>query len=376
MGRTDVDGLKGGEVNSYQAYVPVVPARGDTLRARSAARLRIGPPRHQRRPDGRLRRRATPRQYGVRSPAGSWATTRRPPCPSTTRSHATSRSATAGSAAIPGPTFRNRFYELTGRPNLDARGSGSSTTPARSAPSSLRRSSTTCGRRSARRSVTWRYFEHGYCSLRFFERYTFDDDEHLRVRRPGVRLLSRCARSGQLPSVSFIDPHFVDYPPGSNCDEPPAISPTARRSCSGSSRRWSPSPAWNKTMLLIVYDEHGGFYDHVPPPRGAAGLGGLPITTLGLRVPAFVISPWVSRGQRVRARRPGRSTRPAAGKDSRDSRGPGLFRPHLDPEDDRAAVPERQSAVYGRRYAAANDLSAVMANNLREPQFLPFVRYR
>ena len=31
-----------------------------------------------------------------------------------------------------------------------------------------------------------------------------------------------CARTGQLPNVSFIDPHFVDFPPGSNCDEPPS----------------------------------------------------------------------------------------------------------------------------------------------------------
>ena len=26
-------------------------------------------------------------------------------------------------------------------------------------------------------------------------------------------------------------------------------------------------PRWNKTLLLITYDEHGGFYDHVPPPQ-------------------------------------------------------------------------------------------------------------
>ena len=29
------------------------------------------------------------------------------------------------------------------------------------------------------------------------------------------------------------------------------------------------SPAWNETLLVITYDEHGGFYDHVTPPSGA-----------------------------------------------------------------------------------------------------------
>jgi phospholipase C len=51
------------------------------------------------------------------------------------------------------------------------------------------------------------------------------------------------------------------------------------------------SPAWSKTLFVITYDEHGGFFDHVPPPRdtrdAAAGLG-----SLGVRVPALVVSPW------------------------------------------------------------------------------------
>lgn len=62
------------------------------------------------------------------------------------------------------------------------------------------------------------------------------------------------------------------------------------------------SPAWPKTMLLWVYDEHGGYYDHVPPPRAIApdsikpqlNPGDLPggYDSYGLRVPAVVVSPW------------------------------------------------------------------------------------
>ena len=46
--------------------------------------------------------------------------------------------------------------------------------------------------------------------------------------------------------------------------------------------------------LLITYDEHGGFFDHVPPP---AAIPVSAINEYGVRVPTFVISPWVDRGK-------------------------------------------------------------------------------
>jgi phospholipase C len=56
-------------------------------------------------------------------------------------------------------------------------------------------------------------------------------------------------------------------------------------------------PHWNKTLLIITYDEHGGFYDHVNPldfRDKAKPVSG--IDHYGVRVPTFVISPWVDRG--------------------------------------------------------------------------------
>ncbi len=55
------------------------------------------------------------------------------------------------------------------------------------------------------------------------------------------------------------------------------------------------SPAWEKTLLVITYDEHGGFYDHVPPPACKDDTPTL--RKLGPRVPALVVSPWVSQRQ-------------------------------------------------------------------------------
>jgi phospholipase C len=64
----------------------------------------------------------------------------------------------------------------------------------------------------------------------------------------------------------------------------------------------------NSTALLIAYDEHGGIYDHVPPPSctpdapfvasaGDTGTGqAFAFDRLGVRVPAILISPWIAKG--------------------------------------------------------------------------------
>lgn len=65
------------------------------------------------------------------------------------------------------------------------------------------------------------------------------------------------------------------------------------------------SPHWEKSLLVIVFDEHGGFYDHVPPPEATppgdvevAGnnRNGFKFDRLGVRVPAIVISPLIKKG--------------------------------------------------------------------------------
>jgi phospholipase C len=49
-------------------------------------------------------------------------------------------------------------------------------------------------------------------------------------------------------------------------------------------------------MLIITYDEHGGFFDHVTPPKMSTEAGGATFQTTGVRVPAFIISPYVTPG--------------------------------------------------------------------------------
>jgi phospholipase C len=62
-------------------------------------------------------------------------------------------------------------------------------------------------------------------------------------------------------------------------------------------------PKWEETLFLITYDEHGGFYDHVPPPdQGVPSPDGIPASNgftfdqLGVRIPTVAVSPWIKRG--------------------------------------------------------------------------------
>ena len=65
------------------------------------------------------------------------------------------------------------------------------------------------------------------------------------------------------------------------------------------------SPQWKEMALLITYDEHGGFYDHVPTPvTGVPNPDGIigpdpfhfRFDRLGVRVPTLIISPWIDKG--------------------------------------------------------------------------------
>lgn len=64
------------------------------------------------------------------------------------------------------------------------------------------------------------------------------------------------------------------------------------------------SPLWNSSLLIVTWDEHGGFYDHAAPPAAPAPNDGSPSTynqsgftfeQYGVRVPAVVVSPWIAK---------------------------------------------------------------------------------
>lgn len=120
--------------------------------------------------------------------------------------------------------------------------------------------------------------------------------------------------SGKLPDYSFIEPNYSDHPgPGGGqllaSDQHPDHNVKAgEQFIAQVYNAVRTSPLWEKTALLIVYDEHGGLYDHVPPPPcvGSDGHTAKPAATgtgiafdfdrLGVRVPAILVSPYVAAG--------------------------------------------------------------------------------
>ena len=63
-------------------------------------------------------------------------------------------------------------------------------------------------------------------------------------------------------------------------------------------------PGWEQTLFIITYDEHGGIYDHVPPPPATSPddlqPDGFAFDRYGVRVPAVIVSPWVPAGSIIR----------------------------------------------------------------------------
>jgi phospholipase C len=99
---------------------------------------------------------------------------------------------------------------------------------------------------------------------------------------------------GQLRDVSWIDPNFVDVSvldPDSNDDHPPTPVIAGQGLVLEIYEALYKSDAWSDTLFVVVYDEHGGFYDHVVPPRvdDDPDFG-----SLGVRVPALVVGPRVA----------------------------------------------------------------------------------
>ncbi len=100
------------------------------------------------------------------------------------------------------------------------------------------------------------------------------------------------AAQGTLPSVAFIDPALTDAPPSSD-DYPPADLARGQELVARVYDALRQGLAWERTLLIVVYDQHGGFYDHITPPEAPAVSG---THRLGVRVPALVVSPWLEKG--------------------------------------------------------------------------------
>jgi phospholipase C len=118
--------------------------------------------------------------------------------------------------------------------------------------------------------------------------------------------------NGKLAHYNFINPLFISH--WSNLTQDVELATSQHAPCDVRPGEQliaevynalrSNKSVWEKTLLVILYDEHGGFYDHVPPPTGVPNPDGWKDETLnppfdfrrlGPRTPAILISPWLPR---------------------------------------------------------------------------------
>ncbi len=199
-----------------------------------------------------------------------------------------------------GPTWPNRFVAMTGDLNRDSWGEPEVNTPDYTTftPSE----GTTLFDLLTARGVTWKYFQQRESMMRAFTNYSFDMVNVLEYSDPSQGFHATVSKG--LPSFTWVDPLFGDLPAGisspqDNDDAPPSDLKFGQLFIQDVvNTLFSPrsNPNWAKTMLIIVYDEHGGFYDHVDPPSNATPLLGQNSGKLGPRVPAFVVSPFTPAG--------------------------------------------------------------------------------
>jgi len=99
------------------------------------------------------------------------------------------------------------------------------------------------------------------------------------------------AAAGDLPNLVFIEPAY-----GRNDDHPPAHPTAGQIFCAQIYDALASSPQWERIAFFITYDEHGGFHDHVPPPKAPDAHADQGFDQLGFRVPGLVIGPWAKKG--------------------------------------------------------------------------------
>lgn len=138
--------------------------------------------------------------------------------------------------------------------------------------------------------VTWRYYSHDVASLRFVKGY-------LTAGTSKISTFYKQAQEGTLPNVCWIDPDFgyLTYPGPANDDHPEHDITHGQNLIRRVYKALLTGPHWRKTLLIVVYDEHGGFYDHVSPKKWTPADDYPNCRVYGVRVPALVISPWIRR---------------------------------------------------------------------------------
>jgi phospholipase C len=210
-------------------------------------------------------------------------------------------------SSVPGATWPNRLYAVAGSADGSRDDRPHPEPPIYDKASFIRHLDAA--------GIDWRWYSYDIGSLRAVDvaEYGLGHHEHFRwVDRLKLGIETKAEElpfidesapsfieevaSGELPPFSWIDPNFKDMnlvgSPSSD-DHPPSDVKDGQELVFLVYNALASNPeVWEKCMLIVVYDEHGGFHDHVPPPE-APDDDPENFGRYGVRVPALVVSPWV-----------------------------------------------------------------------------------
>jgi phospholipase C len=178
--------------------------------------------------------------------------------------------------SVMGPTWPNRFYwhAATSEGKMD---NTLPTTGLLTEPSIYHRLDA--------KGIDWAYY---YGSIPVVSLYKGLDPSHIRRFMPDFLI---DAAAGKLPPVVYIDPAF-----NANDDHPPVHPINGQELIATVYTALAKSPQWNNCMLVLTYDEHGGFFDHVSPPKTVDQRAAQGFDQLGFRVPTLVAGPYAKQG--------------------------------------------------------------------------------
>ncbi len=181
-------------------------------------------------------------------------------------------------ASVMGPTWPNRFYSLCGTSNGMTNNDRSRVPfPAPSIIGQLKAA-----------GVSWRVYSSdiSFCLLLKDSAGHFDDGHFAFIED----FYADCAND-TLPEVAIVEPSYL-----TNDDHPPHDPRLGQLFVGTIYQALAASPAWARSLLVVDYDEHGGFFDHVPPPTTDDDHPRDGFDQLGFRIPALVVGPYVKAG--------------------------------------------------------------------------------
>ncbi|HEX3478371.1 MAG TPA: alkaline phosphatase family protein [Kofleriaceae bacterium] len=176
--------------------------------------------------------------------------------------------------AVMGPTLPNRYYWHAG--SSEGRMDNTLPTGGLSGPSIFHRLDD--------KGIAWKYY---YGNVAVASLYNGLDVNRMQA----FEHFLADAKAGTLPPVVYIDPAFDN-----NDDHPPIHPIHGQELIASVYNALATSPQWKNCLLLITYDENGGFFDHVSPPTTVDERAAQGFNQLGFRVPAIVAGPYVKQG--------------------------------------------------------------------------------